>query len=277
MKRILQLLLIILVFLGLTVPSNATPLEQYPDLYVTLNGVIGENIYPGFGILDPNCIVSETNRLTQTEAGNSFSAFGITANSNGDYWTSSAHKLIRFDPLTGAVLQSFDRVEEAFLHLVFTPSDTLLGWSNGNGYLYEIIFNGNSYTEVPLSYVGLDSGGITEMAFSGNGDLFGIDNMYKRIITIDQNTGNITTIKQLPGGSYIGLAFAPDNTFFTTNSWNDSIIQFDTSGNTLWSGAYTSPTHIMGLEFAPIPIPGAVWLFSSGLIGIVVVRRKCRK
>ena len=248
-KILLPLCIILLVFVG---TANAT-LAQFPDLYVTLNGDISANIYPGFGILEISGIVSEINRLSQTESGNSFSAFGITTNSNGDYWTSSANKLIRFDPLTGAVLQSFDRVSEAFLHLVFTPSGTLLGWSNGNGYLYEIIFNGNSYSEIPLSYVGLNAGGLTEMAFSANGDLFGIDNMHKRIITIDQNTGNITTIKQLPWGSYVGLAFAPDNTLFTTNSLNNAIFQFDTSGSTIWSGTYTSPTPIMGLEFAPAP------------------------
>lgn len=30
-------------------------------------------------------------------------------------------------------------------------------------------------------------------------------------------------------------------------------------------------------KYAPVPIPGAVWLLSSGLIGLIAIRRKLKK
>ena len=155
--------------------AKATSLTDLPVLFVTLNGDINAVIFPGFGRFNPDGTVTEFNRLTQEESGNSFSAFGITKNSSNEFWTSSGNKLIQFDPMTGNVLKSFDRVDQAFLNLVFAPDDTLLGWSNGNGFLYEIQLGNVTYTETQLVHVGLDAGGLTEMAFHPDGTLFGVD------------------------------------------------------------------------------------------------------
>jgi DNA-binding beta-propeller fold protein YncE len=108
---------------------------------------------------------------------------------------------------------------------------------------------GDSYTETQLVFVGLNAGGLTGLAFAPDGTLWGTDNRNKRLLTIDVDTGALTTIAQLPWGSYIGLAFSPNGTIFTTDDITDSILQFAVNGNKLWEGPYVSDTPILGIEF----------------------------
>ena len=52
-----------------------------------------------------------------------------------------------------------------------------------------------------------------------------------------------------------------------TNSWN---LTLDTEGNG-WSSNYRLDYSV---QFEPVPIPSAIWLFSSGLIGLIGVARR---
>ena len=230
--------------------GDVSPLNYLPDLFVTLNRDFQTSIFGGFGTISPNGNVAEIYRMTQTEAGNSYSPFGITVNSSGEYWTSNVSRLIRFDPITGVIIQSFTKINHPFLHLVFAPDDRLIGWSNNDGFLYEIFLEENTYIEIPLVFIGLHSGGLTEMAYSPNGELFGIDNRNKRLIQIDTESGVLTTIRQFSFGSFLGLVVAPNGTIFTTDSISRTIFQLDTSGNELWRASYSSDSPITGLEFS---------------------------
>ena len=256
-------------------------LANYPTLFATLNGNSGTYLFPGFGIVEHDGAVIETSRMTMPEAQNSFSAFGITRNSLGEYWTSTGNALIQFDPVSGNVLRSLSKPSvftEPFLNLVFDLSDRLIGWSNSNGFLYEISLDVNSYTETQLAFVGLHAGGLTEMAFAPDGTLYGIDNRFKRLITIDVTTGARTTVAQFGFGDYLGLALAPDGTLFTSNSLTREIIQLDLQGSELSSVAYLAETPIMGLDFgsdpAPVPEPSSIAMFGIGALGLIFARRK---
>ncbi len=255
--------------------------SNYPPLYVTLTGNPTTNVLPGFGILDPDSFVIETGRMTAIESNNSYSAFGITRNSSGEYWTSAANAIIQFDPISGKVIKSYVRVGEPFLNIVFDSSDRLLGWSNSNGYLYEITLRNTSYTETPLFYIGLYAGGLTEMEFSSEGILFGVDQRNKRIITIDLQDRNLSTVVNLSWGSYIGLAIAPDDTLFITNSITNTLLQFDKFGRELNRQTYVTSSPIMGLEFAqldsPIPEPSTLFLIGAGLVSVSILTRKIKK
>jgi hypothetical protein len=255
-------------------------LANYPSLFATLNGNSQTNLFPGFGIVQEDGAVIETSRMRMVESQNSFSAFGITRNSLGDYWTSTGNTLLQFDPVTGNVLRSLSKpfvFTEPFLNLVFDSSDRLIGWSNNNGFLYEISLGANSYTETQLVFVGLHAGGLTEMAFASDGTLYGIDNRNKRLITIDLTTGARNTVAQFGFGDYIGLAFAPDETLFTTNSLGRQLIQLDRQGNELSRVAYLADTPILGLEFANVPEPSSLTIWGVGVLGMgLFVRRKNR-
>ena len=56
-----------------TQTAKATSLNDLPGLFVTLNGDSTAVIFPGFGRFNPDGTVTEFNRLTQAEPGNSFS------------------------------------------------------------------------------------------------------------------------------------------------------------------------------------------------------------
>ena len=258
--------------------------STFPNLYATLNGDPGGNLFPSLGIVKNDGVVSETGRMTIQEANNSFSAFGITRNSRGDYWTSTGSALVQFDPLLGNVLRSLSKPSvftEPFLHLAFNSSDRLFGWSNSNGFLYEITLEANSYTETQLVFVGLHSGGLTEMAFASDGTLYGIDNRNKRLITVDLSTGTRSTVAQFGFGDFIGLAFAPDETLFTTNSVGRQLIQLDRQGNELGRGSYRSDSPIMGLEFdtklPAVPEPASIAIWGFGFCSLALLARRLKK
>jgi hypothetical protein len=253
MRSITLVLLVIVLLVSITVYAD---LSHHPRLYVTLSGSVENDIWGGFGRLSPKGEVIETGRIIETgdfSPAGDYSPFGITRAPDGTYWTSTASHLFRFNPKNGRIEQVYARVEQPFLNIVFAPDGRLLGWSNADGYLYEISLQDDTYTEMPLAYVGLAAGGLTEMAFAPNGVLYGADTRNKRIVTIDPVLGTVNTVVQLPWESYVGLAFAPDGTMFTSAGISRRLLQFDVNGVQLWEGGYLSYTPIIGLEFAAVP------------------------
>lgn len=72
--------------------------------------------------------------------------------------------------------------------------------------------------------------------------------------------------------------------FYRSSAGNDNIGAWDgTWSDNQWNVDPASSATIsrydqcLYAKFTPVPIPGAVWLFGSGLIGIVSVRRKINK
>jgi hypothetical protein len=95
------------------------------------------------------------------------------------------------------------------------------------------------------------------------------------------------TLADLSEDPYFGFVF-----LFLTVSSSTNIL-----GSILGPGSFTFPVEegrlyfanvfgtgggivdagLFGLEIATVPIPGAIWLLGSGLIGIVGIRRKLKK
>lgn len=89
------------------------------------------------------------------------------------------------------------------------------------------------------------------------------------------STFNGLVVDSLNDSSGYPLNAVTINTNFV--SWNDSRAWFDADTVYFnWENlSYNSSTYFNAtLEFSPVPIPGAVWLLGSGLIGVVGIRRK---
>lgn len=69
-------------------------------------------------------------------------------------------------------------------------------------------------------------------------------------------------------GLNVAISFGTSSSFDSLNTWFDA---YDDGGN-LVSGTWTS------FQMTPVPVPAAVWLFGSGLLGLAgVARRKQNK
>ena len=68
------------------------------------------------------------------------------------------------------------------------------------------------------------------------------------------------------------FATAVSTSFTLTSSADVSFYIYDGPGGYLWSN-----DNVKGISLSTVPLPGAVWLLGSGLIGIVGVRRKFEK
>ena len=113
--------------------------------------------------------------------------------------------------------------------------------------------------------IGEDGGHVVftdNMDGSWNAEFFDVDDVSGGSITLSDNARFVLGIDW-------GLGYFGDSNATLTSSPDTYLIVFDgqnqlgqISGNTL------------AVDLAPIPIPAAVWLFGSGLLGLVAVMRR---
>ena len=83
-----------------------------------------------------------------------------------------------------------------------------------------------------------------------------------------------------PGISRIGgLTISAKGNIFVGDEFSAEIVQLDPNGQFISSfteptDTFNEPTIIGGLAFSPVPLPGAVWLFISGLTALFFTVRK---
>ena len=100
-----------------------------------------------------------------------------------------------------------------------------------------------------------------------NGTSISIDGGQKQIIYLRYGNGEVEW-------DYSGqLTFSgADRHYYDLDAYNTLIIDWDDTAN-IALGIYT-PTG--GDDVAPVPIPPTIWIFASGLVGLVGVRRKLK-
>ena len=97
------------------------------------------------------------------------------------------------------------------------------------------------------------------------------------LLPIDWTEFHDFVIEGIPGvqsNFYIDGELVESTTPFFSNVQSQQIAFGD--GDAVPSGSINSFVEISQLNFNQVPIPGAVWLFGSGLIGLVFSRRKLR-
>jgi hypothetical protein len=139
---------------------------------------------------------------------------------------------------------------------------------NWSGHLH---YSGDSYAQYSLR-IGFNPWNgvydlLVESDFVGPGNPIGTDAIINesRILTIDIPTGEIgktyylqvylwTVASMEYGGGWTDGAYADFYDSFTVSGWSEGLRSMD--------------------GITPIPIPGAFWLLTSGLIGLVGIRRR---
>lgn len=93
----------------------------------------------------------------------------------------------------------------------------------------------------------------TNVSANSNDDFFVAWDLDKQILMLYYGDPNCYT--------YLGLDFSPD--------WS-----FIPAGTTSLTFTANSVEAVLGQQLCSVPIPGAIWLLSSGLFGLVCIRRR---
>lgn len=102
-------------------------------------------------------------------------------------------------------------------------------------------------------------------------------------VGVDDGFGNLTNVQfaattpaGFPGDSFLGTL-----TFTLGTGVADSVISMDAIGATDWAvyagGAFTNTYESAIVNPSEVPLPAAAWLFGSGLLGLVGVRRRAAR
>ncbi len=118
----------------------------------------------------------------------------------------------------------------------------------------------------PVSATGDDWGGALRVDFSETvlGFGFGLNSGLPTVVSIFDNMGHLISSETVTSASFIGIV---DQGGFST-------VLLDTD-HEFWSIDSASSALIYGEKLvAPVPVPAALWLFGSGLIGLAAFSRR---
>lgn len=163
--------------------------------------------------------------------------------------------------------------------------------STGNAYLVGRDFNQtgslytlNTTTGAVTSLGSTNAVQTQDMAIAPNGNAFAVNigsagvagSLTTRgVRSLDLTTGNTTFLGQPVGGSLVNLTsmtFGPDGTLWIGGAGN--LYTADTTTGALTLQRSGLATYHGLANFAPVPVPAAVWLFGSGLAAIVGLARR---
>jgi len=235
---------------------------------------------------DENLISIDTTDASATLIGpvdSQMDAFGL-ADRNGELWTfdQKFDRMKRLDPMTGTTLET---VDVGFLPS-FIGEGALTFDNSGNGYLA----NARSFlgsNEGNLYSIDLDTAssstilgnfeflGLDGMDFDSSGTLYGFTHGTAILYTIDPLTGASTMIGDTGFDSFprlAGLTFMGDTLYGVMSGSLYTIDPLTGAGALIGDIGFGDISGLTALN--TIPIPPAILLFGSGLIGLISVARR---
>jgi uncharacterized protein YjiK len=221
----------------------------------------------------------DTDTFITTEIG----ALGVSFNFGGMAYDPNSDTLYMIDGQTSNSLYTVNRT---------SGQATLIGASGVNN-LFGLAFDSTnnvlygSQLDSPRGLFSLDtmsgsatsitamSAGIGGLAYDSNRDsLIGILDGSGNLYDIDRSTGIQTFLAKMPT-SNSGLAYDSDLDLFWDIDWNGNLYSYDPNNNYAQTTILTGLGAHDGLAYvSSVPVPAAVWLFGSGLIGLVSIMRR---
>lgn len=237
---------------------------------------------------DENLISIDTTDASATLIGpvdERMNAFGL-ADRNGELWTfdQTVDRMKRLDPMTGTTLET---VDVGFLSS-FIGEGALTFDNSGNGYLanvrgiiasnegvgnlYSIDLDTASSSTIlgNFEFLGLDG-----MDFDSSGTLYGFTHGTAILYTIDPLTGVSTMIGDTGFDSFprlAGLTFMGDALYGVMSGSLYTIDPLTGAGTLIGDIGFGDISGLTALN--TIPIPPAILLFGSGLVGLISVARR---
>ena len=222
----------------------------------------------------------DTDTLITTEIG----SLGVSFNFGGMAYDPNSDTLYMTDGMLGSNLYTVNRtsgqatlignhgVKDLFGLAFDSTNNVLYGsqFASGKGF-YSLDTTSGSTTTIKDP---MDSG-FGGLAYDSNRDmLVGILDGSGALYDIDRATGIQTYLTDAPTNNS-GLAYDSDNDLFWDIDWSGNLYSYDPKNNYSQTTILTGLGAHDGLAYvSSVPVPAAVWLFGSGLIGLVSIMRR---
>jgi len=168
-------------------------------------------------------------------------------------------------PVANATVWHPTNEDTDFIQLDFSGTPGAgAGISTNGGIL--ALFDDDTGFAGPALEIGTDGGHVVftdNNDGSWNAEVFDLNNVSGGSITLANNNWFVLGIDW--GAGYFG-----DTNYVLTSTPDTYLIVFD--GQDSQQGQISGNT--LAVDLAPIPVPAAVWLFGSGLLGLVAVARR---